>query len=70
MGHSAFALFNSAAPLAPLSLITIVFNTNPFMISILACLFLSEPLLCFEAIAMVICFAAVVVIALEDEDAV
>ena len=66
-GQSSFALFNLAVPLAPLSLIIIVFNTNPFYISLIACLFLKEPLLCLEVIAMVVCFGAVIVIALEKE---
>ena len=63
-GHTGFALFNLAVPLAPLSLIIILFNTSPFWISIIGCLFLKENLMCLEAIAMVICFGAVVVIAL------
>ena len=64
-GHASFALFNYIVPLAPLSLIIIIFNTSPFWISLIACMFIREQMLCIEVVMMVICFCAVIVIALE-----
>ena len=53
-----------AAPLAPLALVMVFWQTNPFWISIVAFCLLKEPLVRLEIIGMIICFAAVVVIAL------
>ena len=53
-----------AAPLAPLALIMVFWQTNPFWISIVAFFLLKEQIVRLEIIGMMICFTAVVVIAL------
>ena len=54
-----------AAPLAPVSLIMLFYQTQPFWISLSAFCILRERIHCCEIIGMVICFTAVVVIALQ-----
>ena len=58
-------MLNLAAPLAPLALIMVFWQTTPFWVSIMAWYFLGEPVYRLEIIAMVVCFSAVVVIAMQ-----
>ena len=61
MCQLAFVFFIMAVPLAPLSSIIIVYQI-PFLISIIAFVFLREHLLWHEILGMILCFAAVMVI--------
>lgn len=58
---------NSAATLTSISMLMICKQTSPFWIAILACITLKEPLILAEIIAMCICFAAIVYMAVEQE---
>ena len=49
--------------MAPISLIMVVWQTNPFWVYIMAYFILSEPVFFLEIIAIMICFAAVGTIA-------
>ena len=62
-GQANFLLLNLAAPLAPLALIMVFWQTSPFWISIVAFCWLSEPIIPLELVSMVLCFSAVIVIA-------
>lgn len=62
-GHSSFIFFCTAVPLAPLSLLMIIFNTCPFWISIVAFCLLKERVIGVEIVGMCVCFAMVIVIA-------
>ena len=66
-GQANFVLLNMAAPLAPLALIMVFWQTNPFWISIVAFCLLKEPLVRLEIIGMFICFGAVVMIVLQQK---
>ena len=59
--------------MAPLSLVMVCWQTNPFWISIIALVWLREPIMKLELLGMVICFAMVGVIAsqakMEDDEA-
>ena len=63
-GQGNFVLLNMAAPLAPISLIMVMWQTSPFWISIVAFCMLSEPIIPLEVVAMMICFGAVITIAM------
>ena len=63
MGHLSFTLINLAVPLAPLTLIMVVFQTNPFWITLIAFCILREPIVHFEFIGILLCFGAVILIA-------
>ena len=62
-GQTNILLLYVAAPMAPLALLMVLWQTNPFWISILAYLMLNEPIMKLEIISMLFCFGAVVVIA-------
>ena len=64
-GQANFVMLNIAAPLAPLALIMVFWQTTSFWVSIMAWCFLREPIYRLEIIAMVVCFSAVVVIAMQ-----
>ena len=49
----------------PISIYTVIFQTNPFLISLAAYFFLSSQICRTELIAMVICFAAVLAICMD-----
>ena len=49
----------------PISIYTVIFQTNPFLISLAAYVFLNSQICRGELIAMVICFAAVIAICLD-----
>ena len=63
-GQANFVLLNIAAPLAPLALIMVFWQTTPFWVSIVAFFLLREPVIPLEILGMVICFTGVIVIAL------
>lgn len=52
--------------MAPISLVIVVTQTNPFFISIFSYFMLREPIVGFEIIGMVVCFSAVVAIATQQ----
>lgn len=62
-GQANFVLMTLAAPLAPISLIMVIWQTNPFWISLFAFCLFGEKIMCVEIIGIVICFSAVAVIA-------
>ena len=63
-GQANFLLLSLAAPLAPLALIMVFWQTSPFWITIVAYCWLSEPVIPLELVSMILCFTAVVVIAM------
>ena len=68
MGHTSFTSFNLAVPFVPLSLVMIIFNTSPFWIAIIAFCLLGEPIIGLEIIGIILCFGAVVAIALQTDE--
>ena len=56
-GHLGFTMFNIAVPLAPLSLITVIFQTHPFWTSLIALCVLDDSIVNCE-----ICYRVVVVL--------
>ena len=62
-GQANFVLLSLAAPLAPLALIMVFWQTNPFWISLIACCLLGERIVPLELVSIFLCFAAVIVIA-------
>ena len=62
-GHIKFFLLNWGVSMAPVSIIMVTFQTNPFWISLTARLWLKEPIILLELLGMCICFAMVGVIA-------
>ena len=70
-GHANFFLMNFGVSLAPLSLTMVCWQTNPFWISIIALIWLKEPIMKLELLGMAICFAMVGIIAFQakqDDD--
>ena len=63
-GFSVSILINEGLELIPFSLLVILFQTNPFWTSILSYLINGEKIYVVEAIGMVICFIAVIFIAI------
>ena len=63
-GQITFALLNYSFTLLPMSTATILIQTNPFWISILACLLLHERIRLIEILGIFICFGGVVMIAI------
>ena len=55
--------------MAPISLVMVVWQTNPFWVSIMAYFMLKEAMYVSEIVAMFICFAGVAVIASQSEQA-
>ena len=66
-GQFNFVLLNMAVSLAPISLVMVLWQTSPFWISILSFLVLREPIVCLEIVSMIVCFAAVALIASQAE---
>ena len=66
-GQLNFMMLMLAAPLAPLSLIMVCYLTSPFWVSIIAFFALGERIIVAEVFAILICFSAVVVIALQQK---
>lgn len=63
-GFSVSVLINEGLELIPFSLLVILFQTNPFWTSILSYMVNGEKIYAVEAIGMVICFIAVICIAI------
>ena len=68
LGQVTFLLVNIASPMAPISLIMVCWTTSPFWTSIVARFMLSESIVPLEIVSMIICFSAVVLIALQRKD--
>ena len=66
-GHINFFLFNLGASVAPISISMICFNTNTFWITIIARIWLKEPIFLLEFIGMLICFGMIAAIAYQAE---
>ena len=64
LGNTGFCLWNINVTLVPISTLMIIFNTNPFWVSIMGYFFNKEKIASFEFFGMVICFAGIIVIAL------
>ena len=58
---------NLAFTMAPISLVMIFWQINPFLISIISYFMLSEPVIPVEIIGMCICFGAVVLITTQQK---
>ena len=69
-GQVNFFLLNLAVSMAPLSLVMVIWQMNPFWISIIAFFLLAEPIIMIELVGMVFCFGAVVLIALRTKNGV
>ena len=67
-GHLNFYFMNMAASMAPISLAMVVMQTAPFWISIIARVWLKEPIIYLELIGMFICFSMVGLIAYEASE--
>ena len=63
-GQFTFALANYAITLIPMSTSSILFQMNPFWISVLACVLLGERIKLIEIVGIFICFGGVVMISL------
>ena len=66
-GQSNFVLLNLGISMAPISLVMVVWQTNPFWVSIMAYFMLKEAMYKSEIIAMFVCFSLVAVIASQSE---
>ena len=67
-GFAVSLLINESLELIPFSLLVILFQTNPFWTSILSFLVNGEQIHTVEAVGMVVCFAAVICIAVSAKD--
>lgn len=63
-GQTTFVLLNYSVTLLPMSTALILMQTNPFWISILACLLLKEQIRMIEILGIFACFGGVVMIAM------
>lgn len=61
-------LLSIASAMAPISLVMVFWQTSPFWTSIIAWAMLGEQIFVLELVAMVICFSAVVIIAMQAQD--
>lgn len=66
VGQFNFFLINLCITLIPLSLLTILFQTNPFWITILSYFINREPILPNELLGMLVCFVAVIFISMDQ----
>ncbi len=62
VGQMGFLFFNAGLIYAPVSLIFIIFNTNPFIISLLGLILNGEPIHRFEIIGMILCFIGLILV--------
>ena len=67
-GQFNFFLLNLAISMAPLTLVTVFYQTSPFWITIIAYYMLGEPIFKLEILSMIICFSAVVAIAIQTKN--
>lgn len=67
-GNISFVTTNIAAALAPLSLAMVCRQTTTFWASLFACLCLGEAIYPLEIVGMVLCYIAVVIIAMQRRD--
>lgn len=68
VGQITFALLNISLTLLPISTALIIIQTNPFWISILACLMLRERIRLIEIVGIFVCFGGVTMVALSKAD--
>lgn len=61
-GHFGFFAFNLGLQFAPVSVMYVFFNTNPFLISVLALVVNGESIARFELVGMVLCFVGILVL--------
>ena len=62
-GTIAFITMTMAAKLIPLSILQSILNSLPFMIVILAFVWLRETITVFEFVAMCCCFGGIIIVA-------
>ena len=67
-GQAEFLLLNLAVTMAPLALVMVIWQMNPFWISILASFLLMEPIIMIELVGMIFCFTAVVLITMRTKN--
>ena len=63
-GTIAFAALTLSVKHVPLSIFQVLQNILPFLTALLACIFLKETITLFEFIAMILCFAGIVIVAM------
>jgi len=68
-GTWGFILYTYIITILPLTLTTVVFQTNPFWMSVLGICFLGERIMKVEIIGIVLCFGGVVMVTLAPSDA-
>jgi len=62
VGQLGFLFFNVGLMYAPVSLCFIIFNTNPFIISLLGLILNGEPIYRPEIIGMILCFCGLILV--------
>lgn len=65
-GHSTFFFWFYGLLYAPVSICFVIFNTNPFLISLFAFIILSETIERYEICGMALCFFGIVVLSLKS----
>ena len=68
LGTWGFILWFYIITMMPLTLATVIFQTNPFWMTILAICFLQEKIMIVEIIAMVLSFGGVIMVTLSPDD--
>ena len=68
LGIWGFILYTYIITILPLTLTTVVFQTNPFWMSLLGICFLKERVLCLEIIGMFVCFGGVLMVTLAPKE--
>ena len=63
-GQITFAILNYSFTLLPMGTATILIQTNPFWISILACVLLREKIRLIDILGIFVCFGGVTMIAM------
>lgn len=69
VGQCCFGFYMVSLAMNPLIIQMVIFQTSPFWAGILGLLINKEPMMRIEYIAMVICFAGVIVIAFSKDSA-
>lgn len=67
IGQGSFAFFMVSLSMNPLIIQMVIFQTSPFWAAILGYFINKEPIMRIEYIAMAICFAGVILIALSKD---
>ena len=68
LGYLVTLLINACLTMIPFSLLVILFQTSPFWTSVLSYFINGEPIYRIEILGMVLCFIAVIIITMSEED--